>query len=239
MNRFFTTEILQNGTARISGEDVKHIAKVLRLKPGDSVEICDARGRECEAKIISIVSDFVMLKTGEWTESKSEPRHKITLFQCVPKAGKLEIIIQKCVELGIMRIVPVLSARCLPVSKSDFDRRLARYQRVSLEAAKQSKRGIIPQIKPLQRIDELDLGGFDTLLMAYEGETERTLKQAIGGCDIGGRIALIIGPEGGFDPKEVAGLQELGAIAVSLGPRILRTETAGMAMLAQVMYEVE
>ncbi|MDO4543795.1 MAG: RsmE family RNA methyltransferase [Clostridia bacterium] len=238
MNRFFTTEILQNGTARILGDDVKHITKVLRLRSGDKVELCDARGRECEARITSIVSDFVMLKTGEWHDADTEPEYKVTLFQCVPKAGKFETIIQKCVELGIMRIVPVQSARCVSIPRGDIDKKLPRYQRVSLEAAKQSKRGIIPQIKQLRRIDDLDLGGFDLILVAYEDEKETKLKDALKGMD-GKRIAIIIGPEGGFEKDEIELLKEQGAVTVTLGTRILRTETAGMAMLAQIMYEVE
>ena len=122
MNRFFTRDILPNGTARISGEDVKHISKVLRLRAGDAIEICDERGRECEAKIISVMPSFVMLKTGEWTDSAAEPEHKVTLFQCIPKAGKMETIIQKCTELGVMRIVPVQSERCVALPKGDFER---------------------------------------------------------------------------------------------------------------------
>ncbi|MDD3400441.1 MAG: RsmE family RNA methyltransferase [Eubacteriales bacterium] len=239
MNRFFTTDILQNGTARISGDDVKHITKVLRLRAGDEVEICDERGKECEAKIVSIMPSFVILKTGEWKQSNAEPEHKVTLFQCIPKAGKMETIIQKCVELGIMRIIPVQSARCVALPKGDFERRLERYQRVSLEASKQSKRGFVPQIKKPELLETLDLGGFDTVIVAYEGEKEASLKSVLRGREVGGRIAIIVGPEGGFEPSEIDTLSQKGAIPVTLGNRILRTETAGMAILAQVMYEVE
>lgn len=239
MNRFFTTDILQNGTARISGEDVKHISKVLRLRAGDVVELCDTKGKECEARIVSVMSDFVVLKTEQWRDSDTEPEHKVTLFQCIPKAGKMEVIIQKCVELGVMRIVPVQSARCVALPKGDFERKLTRYQRVSLEAAKQSKRGFVPQIKAPMSIYDLDLEGFDTAIVAYEGEENTTLKAALQGREIGGRIALIVGPEGGFEGGEIERLSSKGAIAVTLGKRILRTETAGMAMLAQVMYQVE
>lgn len=239
MNRFFTTEILQNGTARINGEDVKHISKVLRLKAGDSVELCDTRGKECEARIISVMSNFVMLKTGEWHDNQAEPFHKVTLFQCIPKAGKMETIIQKCVELGVMRIVPVQSARCVPVQKNDYQKRLERYQRVSLEAAKQSKRGLVPLIKMPVQLSQIDLGGFDNVFVAYEGEGETSFKAALAKAELGGRIALIVGPEGGFEPEEIEALSQKGCIAVSLGKRILRTETAGMAMLAQLMYQLD
>ena len=237
MHRFFTNEIQPN-TAVVRGDDVKHIAKVLRLRAGDRVQLCDGNGRECEAVIRSVSPDAVTFDTESWREARSEPRAKITLFQCLPKAGKMETIIQKCVELGVCCFVPVQSERCVVVLKPPYEGRIERWQRVSEEAAKQSRRGVIPTVSLPVSPDKLDFAGFDTVLVAFENEQTVSLKAALReGC--GTRIAIVIGPEGGFSDMEIGILAQKGARSVSLGTRILRTETAGMAMAAQILYEVE
>ena len=237
MHRFFTTEIQEN-TAVVRGDDVKHIAKVLRLRAGDVVQLCDGRGNECDAVIASIAPDAVAFSTQPWMKARSEPEVSVTLFQCLPKAGKMETIIQKCVELGISAFVPVQSERCVVVLKPPYEGRIERWQRVSEEAAKQSRRGVIPQVNLPVSLGKLDFSAFDTVLVAFENEHAVSLKAALReGC--GTRIAIVIGPEGGFSDAEIETLTGKGARSVSLGTRILRTETAGMAMLAQIMYEVE
>ncbi len=220
------------------GEDVKHISRVLRLHAGDIVQLCDGQGNECEAVIESVAPDAVTLQTQPWTGAKSEPDVSVTLFQCLPKAGKMETIIQKCVELGAARFVPVQSERCVVVLKAPSEGRIERWQRASEEAAKQSKRGRIPEVALPQPLHKLDFSAFDTVLVAYENERTVSLKQALRAHPCR-RIAVIIGPEGGFSEEEIRILTEKGAVSVSLGTRILRTETAGMAMLAQILYEVE
>ena len=237
MHRFFTTEI-QSDTAVVRGDDVKHIAKVLRLRAGDAVQLCDGNGRECDAVIESIASDAVTFRTESWRSAKSEPAAKVTLFQCLPKAGKMETIIQKCVELGAFGFVPVQSERCVVVLKPPYEGRIERWQRVSEEAAKQSRRGIVPKVSLPVSLDKLDFSGFDTVLVAFENERTVSLKAALREA-CGSQIAIVIGPEGGFSDAEIETLTQKGARSVSLGTRILRTETAGMAMLAQIMYEVE
>ena len=167
----------------------------------------------------------------------------------LPKTGKLELIIQKCVELGIFAIQPVYSKRCV-VKPEAKESKLLRFNRVAQEAAKQSGRGRIPKVGSVQNLNECDFSGFDAVLIAYEDEEKTTLKQALrkafgeekGKSDEGGNdIAIIIGPEGGFEPTEVESVlkNSPAAKSVSLGKRILRTETAGMAMLAMLMYELE
>ena len=237
MHRFFT-DTIQPHTAVVRGEDVKHISRVLRLKPGDPVQLCDGEGNECEAIIESIAPDAVTFSTRAWTEAQSESAVAVTLFQCLPKTGKMETIIQKCVELGAAGFVPVQSERCVVVLKAPYEGRIERWQRVSEEAAKQSRRGRIPKVGLPEPLKNLDFSAFDTALVAYENERTVSLKQALREhpCK---RIAIVIGPEGGFSAEEIAILTEKGAVPVSLGTRILRTETAGMAMLAQIMYEVE
>ena len=237
MHRFFTNEF-QNDTAVIRGDDVKHIAKVLRLRAGDRVQLCDGDGKECEAVIRTISADAVTLDTESWRSAVSEPHAKITLFQCLPKAGKMETIIQKCVEIGVCGFVPVQSGRCVVVLKPPYEGRIERWQRVSEEAAKQSRRGTIPKVSLPLALDKLDFNGFDTVFAAYENERTVSLKTALR-TSRGPRIAIVIGPEGGFSDAEIKRLADSGAISVSLGPRILRTETAGMAMAAQILFEVE
>ncbi len=237
MHRFFTNEIQPN-TAVVRGEDVKHIAKVLRLRAGDSVLLCDGRGNECDAAIANVASDAVTFDTQPWRKAETEPKTEVTLFQCLPKAGKMETIIQKCVELGACGFVPVQSERCVVVLKPPYEGRIERWQRVSEEAAKQSRRGVIPPVALPAALDKLDFADFDTVLVAFENEQTVSLKTALRE-NCGARVAIVIGPEGGFSDAEIETLTEKGARSVSLGPRILRTETAGMAMLAQILYEVE
>ncbi len=237
MHRFFTEEILPN-RAVVRGEDVKHLTRVLRLGAGDAVQLCDGQGRECDAVIAAVTPDSVSFDTQPWRESPSEPQHRVTLCQCLPKTGKMETILQKCVELGADAFVPVLSERCVVQPKESFQARISRWQRVSMEAAKQSRRGRIPRVAPLTPLAQLDFSPFDTVLVAYEDEHTVTLKAALH-QGVGEKIAVLIGAEGGFSAQEIAALCSRGAVPVSLGARILRTETAGMAMLAQILYEVE
>ncbi len=236
MNRFFVSDIGPD-TATITGEDLKHLASVLRLKKGDHVMLSDGKGSECEGEIERVEPGRAQVRTGPWRPCVSEPHHKVTVFQCLPKAGKMEVILQKCTELGMNALVPTLSARCVVQPGRDFDKKLQRYRKVVREAAMQSHRGWIPEVLPLVELKKADLSIFDTVYCAYEGEKERSLKQAMADRP-GRRIALFIGPEGGFEPDEVACLAEKGAQTVSLGPRILRTETAGMAMVAQILFEL-
>lgn len=240
MNRFFTTDIA-GGRASIRGEDVKHIARVLRLGAGGRVVLCDGAGTEYDGVIESLAPDEVRLSVSSARPCPAEPRCRVTLFQALPKAGKLETIVQKCVELGVDTVVPVLASRCVAVPARDFSARLQRLRRVAEEAAKQSRRGVIPQVEAVRPLASLALDGFDAALLAYECERETTLKAALRAHGPGTlrRVALIVGPEGGFEPEEAALLAARGARAVTLGPRILRTETAGMAMLAQTLYELE
>ena len=236
MNRFFVDDIGPDA-AVIEGEDLKHLSSVLRLRKGDHVMLSDGKGSECEGEIQRMEPGKALVKTGPWRPCVSEPHHKLTVFQCLPKAGKMETIIQKCTELGMNALVPTLSARCVVQPGRDFDKKLQRYQKVAREAAMQSHRGIVPEVLPLIELKKVDLSIFDTVYVAYEGEKEQSLK-AVMGDKPGRRIALFIGPEGGFEAEEVAALAEKGAQAVSLGPRILRTETAGMAMVAEILFEL-
>ena len=236
MNRFFVDNIGPD-TACIEGEDLKHLSSVLRLRKGDRVMLSDGRGSECEGEIQRIEVGRALVKTGPWRPCVSEPHHKVTVFQCLPKAGKMETIVQKCTELGMNALVPTLSSRCVVQPGRDYDKKLQRYRKVAREAAMQSHRGLIPEVLPLVELRKADLSIFDTVYVAYEGEREQSLKHVMADRP-GRRIALFVGPEGGFEEEEVAALVQKGAKAVSLGPRILRTETAGMAMVAEILFEL-
>lgn len=240
MSRFFTEQIIGD-TAVITGEDVRHLSRVLRLRAGDAVEICDGRGTDYTGTICSIDEREVRCTLTDAHPALTEPQCRITLFQALPKTGKLELIVQKCVELGVDTVAPVVSARCVAVPTRDFEPKRVRCQRVAEEAAKQSRRGIIPRVLPVQQLERVELSGFDAVLVAYEQEHARSLKAALSAYPVGAlrRAAILIGPEGGLERAEVEALVSAGAQTVSLGTRILRTETAGMAMLAQMLYALE
>jgi 16S rRNA (uracil1498-N3)-methyltransferase len=238
MRRFFC-ESITTDTATIAGDDAHHISRVLRMKAGDALSLCDGAGNEYDAVIKSVSPEAVVCALGERHVSEAESPVEVTLFQCLPKTGKMELIVQKCTELGVFAVVPVVSARCVVVPNKDYDKKRERYNRVALEAAKQSRRGMIPQVLPLIELKKIDVKSFDLFLVAYEDENTVSLKQALRAAKEPATIALLIGPEGGLEEGEVAQLVKEGAKSVSLGKRILRTETAGMAMLAQTLYEVE
>ena len=171
-----------------------------------------------------------------------EPEVKVTLFQGIPKAGKMETIIQKCVELGVYSITPVFMERTVVVEKGNFSKKLERWQKVSDEAVKQCKRGLIPEINENVRFKEMvyRLKSFDLILFPYENESNYSIKDCLRNLPSKPEtVAIIIGPDGGFADSEAEMLDEAGAARVTLGKTILRTETAGMAALAMTMYELE
>ena len=238
MRRFFCDNIA-GSAATIAGDDAHHISRVLRMRAGDPLSLCDGAGYEYDAVIASVSPEAVVCTLGAKRESAVESPVRVTLFQCLPKTGKMETIVQKCTELGVFAVVPVVSARCVVLPNKDFEKKRERYNRVTLEAAKQSRRAMIPQVLPLVELKNIDPEQFDLFLVAYEEESGRTLKAALREATSPASIAVLIGPEGGLEESEVGRLTQAGAVCVSLGARILRTETAGMAMLAQILYEVE
>ena len=239
MRRFFAENVdISDGTVRLSGDESKHIAGVLRMKAGDRVILIDGKGSEWLAEILSADVQSVVLRLLEERSCGADPSVRVTLFQCLPKQGKMETIIQKCVELGVYRIVPTVSARCV-VKPEGMTNKLARWNKVSVEAAKQCGRANVPEVAPAIKLTDINLSGFDTAMIAYENENDVSLKDVLHSDGEKRDIALIIGPEGGFEYGEVVRAADKGAVAVSLGKRILRTETAGMATVAQIMYELD
>lgn len=254
MSRFFVAGDavdIVNGRITITGEDVKHIRSVLRNAPGDKLEISDGAGTDFITAVEWIEKDAVVVKIMDSKPNKTEPPIDITLFQGIPKADKMDFIIQKCIELGVNRIVPVMTARTVVRFENtrDASAKAARWQRIASEAAKQCDRGIIPLVaEPVRFFDALKLAGSSRLkLIPYEEETEGSLRFQLERVktenDTGnGRqrieIAVFVGPEGGFTPEEVSKAVENGFKSVTLGPRILRTETAGLAVISIIGYEL-
>lgn len=229
-------------------QDIKHLTRVLRARIGDAVTISDGSGWEYETEIEKIEENVVTLRIADRQKDATEPETRVTLFQGVPKAAKMETVIQKTVELGVDKIVPVFMARTIVVEKNNFSKKLLRWQKIADEAVKQCKRGVIPQVEQPLAFDEMlkTLVDYDLLICPYENEENRTMRDCLLDAKRENekkpkKIAVMIGPEGGFADEEIEKLQKLPRPVemVSLGKIILRTETAGMAALAMIMYEYE
>ena len=234
MPRFFVSQLPEGGVITIDGADAVHIGKSLRMAVGDELTVChDGTDYQCE--IIGITREDVSLKVVSESKS-SEPNIDLTLYMAMPKLDKLELIVQKSVELGVRKICPVLTKRC--ISRPDNERFKAkreRLQKIALEAAKQSGRGIIPEVSDILSFDQCvrELSEMDFGIVCYEKggvslkeiEIEKNL-----------RIGLFIGSEGGFEPSEIEKLEENGVKKVWLGDRILRCETAPIAATAIIMF---
>ena len=233
MQKLFV-EAVNGDKVILDGEQSRHIAKSLRMRVGDMLTVCDGKMHDYGCIIEEITKDSVTLKICYEQASGSEPSVKVSLYQGVPKGDKLEDIIQKCVELGIHDITPVLTKRS--VSRPDekqASRKRERYAKIALEAAQQSGRGIVPEIKEMVSFKEAVAGcEADKIIIFYEGGGV-PLKSVIN-KDIKS-VAVFIGPEGGFEKDEVEAALEAGGISATLGKRILRTQTAPVAALSAIM----
>lgn len=244
MYRFFVepVQIVDNQIC-ITGKDVNHIKNVLRMRPGERVLISNGMDREYTCVIQELLPEQVNLLIEDIDGPARELPVKVTLFQGLPKSDKMEMVIQKMVELGAYEIVPVATKRC--VVKLDEKKAAAKTKRwnlISESAAKQSKRGIVPKVtEPVSFKKALEMAeAMDMLLIPYEEakNMERT-REILSKIKQDMTIGVFIGPEGGFSQEEVALATEYGAKAITLGKRILRTETAGMALMSVIMYLME
>ncbi|MFZ5631218.1 MAG: 16S rRNA (uracil(1498)-N(3))-methyltransferase [Bacillota bacterium] len=239
MRRFFISpEQFEADKPVIRGPDVKHMVKVLRLKPGDMVELLDGTGRAARARIDSAGSVEVVCTRLEEVIPGGEPPVKVTLVQGLAKGEKMDLVIQKSTELGVAEIIPLICRRSVVRLE---DKRAAgrqeRWQRVAVEAAKQCRRARLPVVRSAQGLDEV-LDGMPVgtaAFLPWEEERDRSFGQLLQG-ENPGRVYIFIGPEGGFEKSEVEGARRRGVVTVTLGPRILRTETAGLACLALIMH---
>jgi 16S rRNA (uracil1498-N3)-methyltransferase len=244
MHRFFVepSGIDEAQISIRSPEDRKHMLKVLRMRVGDEIEVSDSLKFEYVARIVAIDSDEIRATILKKHQFQREPKLQTTLYQAIPKQGKMDVIIQKTVELGVTKLIPVLTERSIASGESLSGSKLERWRKVAQEAGKQCKRGFIPAIGPGVSFQEMlpQFSEHDMVLFPYEQETERTLKAVLRtASESPQRVAILIGPEGGFTDKEAAAVEAAGGLPVTLGKTILRTETAGPAALAMVMYELE
>ena len=247
MGKFFIrSNQIENNIITITGNDVNHIKNVLRLKIDDDIKICNSdNSKNFICAISSISTNEIECTILKEIEDVAESNVELTIYQGLPKSDKMELIIQKGTELGVKEFVPVNFRRCVvKLSGKDEIKKIERWNKISEVAAKQCGRDIIPEVKNIESIRKIceDIKKYDIVLVAYEGESRNYIKEEllkIKNNKNKYKIAVIIGPEGGIDIEEVNMLKESGAKVVSLGKRILRTETVALQVSSIIMYELE
>lgn len=244
MYRFFVEPSqVEEHTIRIQGSDVNHIKNVLRMKTGEEILISSGENLEYACYIEEMGTEEVLAHVMYVQEAGYELSSRIYLFQGLPKSDKMELIIQKAVELGVHEIIPVATRRAVvKLEGKKEENKIRRWQAIAGSAAKQSKRMYVPEVKPVMRFSQAieQAKELDIVLLPYElAEGMRKTKEIIAQIEPGGSIGIFIGPEGGFDEEEVRMAVEMGAKAITLGKRILRTETAGLTVLSVLMFALE
>lgn len=244
MNHFFVDPAqVKDGQIRIEGGDVNHIKNVLRMKPGEYMEVSDGSGKRYLCRLKEIQPDFVLAGVEDIWADDVELDGRIYLFQGLPKSDKMELIIQKAVELGVFEMIPVATKRAVvKLDEKKADKKMARWNAIAEGAAKQSGRSMIPKVHEVMSFaDALRYARtLDVRLIPYEkAEGMDTMQEALKLVVPGKSVAVFIGPEGGFEESEVGLAMTYGVIPVSLGRRILRTETAGFTVLSILMYHLE
>ncbi len=240
---FVTPDQVQDGYALITGQDVNHIRNVLRMKPGEQVGIRDGISRSFLCELETIKAEEIRVRILKEEDTSSELPARLYLFQGLPKSDKMELVIQKAVELGVYQIIPVATRRAVvKLDGKKEDAKIKRWNAIAESAAKQSGRMLIPEVTRVMSLKEAFeyAGDFDLNLIPYElaegmEGTRRILSQVRPGMQIG----IYIGPEGGFDTDEIALAKERQVHPITLGRRILRTETAGLTALSILMFELE
>lgn len=237
MRRFFCDpqDISVSGIT-LFGQDAEHITRVLRLTPGDEIVVCDGACQDYICRITSVSRTKVDLEILCRERNESEPTVEVILYQCLPKGDKMDGIVKRCVELGVHAVVPVLSRRCVSRPQAAaLEKKITRYNQIAYEAAKQSGRGTVPKVCQTLSLEEAlnqIAAGNGCPIFLYEEEHKRSLRTL---SVESGVYQVVVGPEGGFDREEVALAKRLGIEPYTLGPRILRTETAGACALTVLM----
>jgi len=235
MPRFFIDKKeIVDGAVTLTGDDASHIAQSLRMVLGEHLTLCDKEGFDYEGELVLVSRERATVRILSMAPSESEPPFPIRLYQCLPKGDKLETVIQKAVECGVTEIIPVQSSRCIVKMKpEDVKKKLVRYNRIAEEAAKQSGRGIVPAVSAPLAYKEaiLQMAKSERAFICYENEQGLTIS-AILRDKKPLSVDFLIGPEGGLSPEEVAFAKDHGVQSLSLGKRILRTETAAPFVLA-------
>ena len=237
MHRFFVDDAgFQGEVVCLEETDARHARRVLRLRPGEEVVLMDG-ARRFRGEILDGAGEAVSCRLLEELPS-TEPALRITLFQGLPKAEKMELIIQKLTELGAVSVVPVAMERCVArLTEKDGEKKRERWQKIAREAAKQSGRTVVPRVEAPLRFEEMlrRLDDFEAVLTPWEEAQGYGLRRFSQQWPQVRNLALIVGPEGGMSPEEVTRMEKAGARPVTLGPRILRTETAGLAAVAALL----
>lgn len=241
MNRFFVnSEQIKEDEIMILGSDVKHIKDVLRLKKGEEIEVA-CEGNTYIGEILELSKLEIRLKIVNKFDGENEPSTEIILYQGLAKGSKMDVILQKCTELGVSEFYPLETGRAVVKIKNEkkANSKVDRWQEIVDQAAKQSKRDIIPRVNEILPFKEMIklLDKEKDIIVPYEDEKQKSIKTILKSIKQN-RIHLIIGPEGGFEFSEIEMLKEIGANIVSLGPRILRTETAGLVASTMIFYEL-
>ena len=246
MPKFFVqNNQIKNGIISITGDDVNHIVNVLRLKKQDNIYVCDKDKQiTYDTKIVQVQKEEVKCEILNRIEQNGESNIWVTIFQGLPKADKMEYIIQKTTELGVKQIIPVNMKRCVvKLNEKDVTKKIDRWNKIAQVAAKQCGRSFIPDVKNPINIDDLCnmVDDFDFIIVAYENEKDTSLKEILKNIKSKSilKIGVVIGPEGGLEEDDVIKLEKKGAKIITLGNRILRTETAPVVILSNIMYELE
>lgn len=244
MHKFFVSkDNIKGDFASINGDDVKHIYKVLRLNVGDNIGINNCCGEEYLGEIISIDKSNVEVKLIKKLPINNESNLEIYLYQGFPnKPSKMDLIVQKSTEIGVRQIIPLITKRVVIKNESNNNKKINRWRKISLESCKQCKRSLIPEITMPIEFETLnsELEKMDLIIVPYEDQKDLGIKSVIKsleGMKIN-KVGIVIGPEGGFEESEIEYLKDSGAYIVTLGPRILRTETAGLVTSSIIMYEL-
>ncbi|GAB4543971.1 MAG: 16S rRNA (uracil(1498)-N(3))-methyltransferase [Anaerolineae bacterium] len=243
MHRFYLEHIPSVGTFTLPDTIATQISKVLRMRPGEVIHVFDGKGSEYPLTLTHVGRDGVSGELGAQMPEVSEPRTQITLYQSLLKKDKFEWVLEKGTEIGMARFVPMLTART--VADQVSENKLTRWQRICIEAAEQSRRTRIPEIANLQTLEQaLDAltvaATYDLVLILHEAAAKVTLKQQLDLlAESAQSVGLLVGPEGGFTPDEVQRAAQCGIVAVNLGPRVLRAETAGLVAAANVLFALE
>lgn len=244
MQHFFVTpDQVKGDLILIEGSDVNHMKNVLRMRQGEEVTISDGNNRQYLCEIKEYENEQAVLQIVEETSTNTELPSRIYLFQGLPKQDKMELIVQKCVELGVYNIIPVATKRCVvKLDDKKARKKTERWQQIAESAAKQAGRGVIPEVQDVMNFKSaLECAKkLDVVLIPYElAEGMQVTKQVISNIKPGQSVGIFIGPEGGFEREEVEMAIETGAKAITLGKRILRTETAGLTTLSVLMFHLE
>lgn len=241
MPKFFVDkENINDHTILLQGENANHISNVLRSKIGDVITVGDGDGLDYTCEITQIDKKEVICSITDITSSNAEPNTKITLFQALPKSDKMELVIQKCIEIGVDKIVPVATKHCVVKLSGKEDKKLQRWNKIAEAAAKQCGRGKIPKVEHITSFKDAVIcaKNSDSAIIPYEKEQHNSIKSFCRNFT-GKSIGVFIGPEGGFSEDEIELATENGIIPVTLGKRILRTETAGLVASVILLYELE